>query len=96
MYPSERYANILKVLPAKKRRRVAEYVDEVYHQGDKLSLYGVRTWKELVQHLVEFESGTKYATDMPPIQDYVLHCKMVKELDELTATGIIAEKVKGG
>lgn len=75
MYPSERYANILKVLPLKKRRKVAEYVDEAYHTTDQISIYGVRSWKQLVQHLVEFESGTPYLTDLPPIQDYLLYWK---------------------
>lgn len=75
MYPSERYADIIRVLPEEKQKRVAEYVDEAYHQGDPVSTYGVRTWKELVQHLVEFESGTPYVTDQPPIQDYLLYWK---------------------
>lgn len=72
-YPSERYADIIRVLPAEKQRKVAEYVDEAYYLGDPITTYGVRSWKQLVQHLVEFESGTPYVTDMPPIQDYLLY-----------------------
>lgn len=75
MYPSERYADILKVLPIEKRRKVAEYVDEAYHMTDPVTIYGARSWKQLVQHLVEFESGTSYLTDRPPIQDYLLYWK---------------------
>ena len=76
MYPSERYADIIKVLPEVKQRKVAEYVDEVYHSGEPVTNYGVRTWKELVQHLVEFESGTPYVTDLQPIDDYTTYWKL--------------------
>jgi len=78
MYPSERYANIIKILPPTKQRKVAEYVDEAFHSGDPVSIYGVRTWKQLVQHLVEFESGTPYVIELPPFQDYLLYWKETK------------------
>lgn len=75
MYPSERYADVIKVLPTKKRQKVAEYVDEAYQLADPVTTYGVRSWKQLVQHLVEFESGTPYLTDRSPIADYLLYWK---------------------
>ncbi len=78
MYPSEQYADILKVLPEMKRRRVATYVDEAYHLGDSPAVYNVKTWKELVQHLVEFESGTPYVTNLQPIDDYLLYWKALE------------------
>jgi len=78
MYPSDRYADIIMVLPREKQRKVAEYVDEAYHSGDPITKYGVRSWKQLVQHLVEFESGTSYATDLPPIDDYLMYWQMLE------------------
>lgn len=78
MYPSEQYADIIKVLPETKRRKVAEYIDEAYHLGGPINIYGVRTWKELVQHLVEFESGTQYDTTQSPIGDYLTYWKALE------------------
>jgi len=81
VYPSEQYADILKVLPEVKQRKVAEYVDEAFHSGDHITDYGVRTWKELVQHLVELESGTPYVTELQPIKDYLTYWKALEGED---------------
>ncbi len=78
MYPSEQYADILKVLPEVKRRKVAEYADDAYEIGEPITTYGVRNWKELIQHLVEYESGTQYDITRPPIDDYLLYWKALE------------------
>lgn len=80
MYPSERYKDLIERAPQKARKRIAEYVDEAFHQGDSPRLYGVRTWKQLVRALVEFESGTPMMRDQLPIKDYLTYKAATREV----------------
>ena len=70
------YEDIVKHAPADARQRIQMYVECVEEEEDPAELpekYGVKDIQELVQHLVEYECGTRYdrSTDKL-IADYKL------------------------
>jgi len=78
------YEDIVKHAPAAARQRIqiyAESVEEVEDPAELLEKYGVKDLKELVQHLVEYESGTPYdvGTDKL-IPDYKLFWEMLDKV----------------
>lgn len=79
MYPSERYRSIIEKAPLEARATIAEYADEAFHQGDPPSIYGVTTWKRLVQVLVELECGTPFISDDMPIKDYLTYKSAMRD-----------------
>jgi len=68
------YDEIISHAPKDAQERIRTYADAVAHDvGDFKELlkpYGVESIKELVQHLVEFECGTRYLSNDPLIEDY--------------------------
>lgn len=99
MYPSERHKHIIAHAPQEARGRIAEYIDEAYHQGDSPKTYGVRSWKQAILYLVELEGGTQFAEGTTPIvDDYRLYCKIVEE-DKVIARDALTrlkQKSEGG
>lgn len=68
------YENIIRRAPREAQDRICAYVEELEHEAGKhkevLEAYGVKSIRELVQHLVEYECGTQYVAEDPIIIDY--------------------------
>ena len=76
MYPSETkyFKSLAKRLPDQ-ARRIADYLDEAYHQDfSEPEIYGVKSWREAVRILFDYELHGGYISH-PLVVDYLLYQK---------------------
>lgn len=68
------YEHILKDASGPAQERIRRYIESCIEGETPESLqrlYNVKDMEELVNHLVEYECGTRYTTEDPLINDYL-------------------------